>query len=92
MTLHGGADTMAAMAHLEYRDDDPTFARVAASYRRRRRVEGLANILRIHGHNPAVFEAHVALYEKLMFGPSPLRRRQREMLAVVVSAGNGCHY
>ena len=50
------------------------------------------NILRIHGTNPPVLRAHLALYRTIMHGESPLSRKQREMLAVVVSAINGCHY
>ncbi len=50
------------------------------------------NILRIHGVNPPVLKGHLALYRAVMHGPSPLSRMQREMLAVVVSAHNECHY
>ena len=50
------------------------------------------NILRIHGINPPVLSAHLALYRTVMHGESPLTRMQREMLAVVVSSVNGCHY
>ncbi len=50
------------------------------------------NILRIHGINPPVLKAHLALYRAVMHGPSPLTRIQREMMAVVVSADNQCHY
>ena len=35
---------------------------------------------------------HYDLYVALMHRPSPLSRKQREMVAVVVSATNGCHY
>ncbi len=34
----------------------------------------------------------VKLYKTLMYGKSPLRRTEREMIAVVVSAINQCHY
>ncbi len=50
------------------------------------------NILRIHGTHSKTMRLHYALYEELMRGPSPLSRAQREMIAVVVSATNGCHY
>lgn len=55
-------------------------------------VRRMANILRIHGINPPVLEAHLRLYRAVMFGPSPLTRLQRETLAVAVSGLNGCHY
>jgi alkylhydroperoxidase family enzyme len=56
------------------------------------RVPDDDHILRIHGVHPATMRLHHALYAELMRGPSPLTRVQREMIAVVVSATNGCHY
>ena len=50
------------------------------------------NIIRIHGHNPRVLRAHLELYKAVMHARSPLSRIQREMVAVVVSALNECHY
>ena len=49
-------------------------------------------IVRLMSPNPQVLEASMNLYRAIMFGPSPLSRRQREMMATVVSATNGCHY
>ena len=51
-----------------------------------------ANIVRIAGHNPKAMESHIDFYRAIMFGKSPLTRRQREMIAVVVSGINDCHY
>jgi len=51
-----------------------------------------ANIIRIAGHNPKAMEAHMRFYRAIMFGDSPLSRQQREMIGVVVSAINNCHY
>lgn len=56
------------------------------------RVPDDDHILRIHGVHSATMRLHYELYEELMRGPSPLTRVQREMIAVVVSAANGCHY
>ena len=51
------------------------------------------NVLRIQSLRPEVLEAGVALYRELMFSPkSPLSRAQREMIAVVGSRANDCHY
>ncbi len=50
------------------------------------------NILRIHSHHPATLGAHYQLYRLLMHGSSPIPRWEREMIAVVVSATNSCHY
>ena len=51
-----------------------------------------ANILGVQSANPQAMMDHVALYRTLMFKPSPLSRRQREMIALVVSAANNCFY
>jgi alkylhydroperoxidase family enzyme len=50
------------------------------------------NIIRIHGVNSKSMRSHYDLYVDLMRRPSPLSREQREMIAVVVSGINGCHY
>ena len=52
----------------------------------------VANILKVHSLQPKVMAAHYALYRELMFGPSKLRRAEREMIAVAVSVVNGCNY
>jgi alkylhydroperoxidase family enzyme len=49
-------------------------------------------IVRLMSPSPRALEASMGLYLAVMFGPSPLTRRQREMLAVVVSRANACHY
>lgn len=53
---------------------------------------GVDNILKIHSHNPESLAAHVQLYKTIMYGKSPIRRTDREMIAVVVSTINRCHY
>lgn len=53
---------------------------------------GVDNILKIHGLLPETLTPHVDLYRTLMFGKGPLTRRQREMIAVVVSETNRCGY
>ena len=50
------------------------------------------HILRIQSVNPPVVRAGISLYREIMFGESPLSRAQREMIAVVVSRANDCHY
>lgn len=52
----------------------------------------VSNILTVQSLHPAGLEAHFDLYLTLMFGPSPLSRFQRELLATYVSSLNGCHY
>jgi len=50
------------------------------------------NILRVQSNNPRSLKASLDLYGAVMFGPSPLTRVQREMLATVASRVNECHY
>lgn len=52
----------------------------------------LAEVHKIQSLNPKSIMNHMDLYMTIMFGKSPLKRYQREMIAVVVSAGNQCHY
>lgn len=52
----------------------------------------LAEVHKIHSLNPGVLTAHMDLYIEIMFGKSPLKRYQREMLGVVVSNANQCDY
>lgn len=53
---------------------------------------GVDNIMKIHSLNLRSLWAHFELYKTVMYGRSGLRRSQREMIAVVVSAVNQCHY
>ena len=53
---------------------------------------GEAHILESQSLHPRALVDHHRLYRTLMFGPSPLSRPEREMLAVVVSAANECFY
>jgi uncharacterized peroxidase-related enzyme len=52
----------------------------------------VANIMKIQSLNPHSMKNHMDLYLTLMFGPSGLKRDERELIAVVVSASNDCHY
>jgi alkylhydroperoxidase family enzyme len=49
-------------------------------------------IVRAMSLAPAVLDASIEFYRRIMFGPGGLSRVQREMLAVVVSSTNACHY
>jgi alkylhydroperoxidase family enzyme len=50
------------------------------------------NIVKLMSLNPHTMRASMGVYLSAMHGPSALTRAQREMLAVVVSKTNGCHY
>jgi uncharacterized peroxidase-related enzyme len=54
--------------------------------------ESVSNLWLAHGLDPNGLEASHALYRKLMADPAPLSPAQAEMLALVVSATNGCGY
>lgn len=56
------------------------------------RVSDLDNIVQIHSVHGKVMQQHLKLYKELMYSKGPLTRIQREMIAVVVSAQNDCHY
>lgn len=55
------------------------------------RVPDSDNILQIHGVHPQMMHQHYQLYLEIMHREGPVTRRQRELLAVRVSALNGCH-
>ena len=52
----------------------------------------VARILSVHSLDPGALQHHLDLYMHLMFAPGPLNRREREAIAVTVSAANGCAY
>ena len=72
------------MAFIDYRSTDEVAVRD--------RVPDRDNIIRIHAVHSRTMRHHYDLYRELMYGPGPLSRVQREMIAVVVSAENRCHY
>ena len=61
----------------------------AAALARAGRIWGIVSIMSL---NPRAMKVSMDFYKTLMYGPSPLSRSQREMLAVVVSATNHCVY
>ena len=58
---------------------DPTYGRVD-------------NIIAVHSLNPRGLAAHQGLYASAMRGTPTLRKVEREMIALVVSLENHCHY
>lgn len=53
---------------------------------------GVDNIMKIHSLNLESLYAHDHLYKTVMYGKSGVKRPWREMIAVVVSTLNQCHY
>ena len=58
---------------------DPTYKRVD-------------NIIAVHSLNPRGLAAHQGLYASAMAGTATLRKVERELIALVVSLENHCHY
>jgi len=56
------------------------------------RLGFVPNVLRVYALRPRHLELWNAFYEELMRGDSGLSKAQREMIAVVVSTVNRCHY
>ncbi|TET52321.1 MAG: peroxidase [Anaerolineales bacterium] len=85
---------MPEAAWIDVIDEDDADGELAAAYAECAdpNTGRAANIMKVHSLNPRSMLDHRALYRTLMFGPSPLRRYQREMVATTVSALNDCHY
>lgn len=56
------------------------------------RTGSVDNVLKIHSLHPQSMRDHVQLYRTLMHGRGGISRPEREMIGLVVSALNGCHY
>ncbi len=50
------------------------------------------HILAVHSLDPRGLEAHNALYAHAMRGTKSLRKVEREIVALLVSVENSCHY
>lgn len=93
MTPENEPPKLPPVAWIETIDESEATGRLRALYERLTAPwGGVDNILKIHGLNPQSLEGHYELYKWLMRGRSPLSRAQREMIAVVVSSINHCHY
>ncbi len=90
-----GYDNLAngGMAFISYVPEDDASEELKELYDRLSGSSGIVdNIMRIHSHNPPSMDTHQKLYRAIMYGPSPLSRPQREMIAVTVSSLNRCLY
>ena len=67
----------------------PLAATYAAAVARAGRVYKIVELM---SPSPALLDASMAFYKALMHAPGALPRRQRELIAVVVSVANHCHY
>ena len=81
------------MAYIKLIDERAAEGKLAEIYGdARKRAGRIFNILKIQSQNASSLQAMLDLYVASVKGESPLSRAQREMLAVVVSRANHCHY
>jgi uncharacterized peroxidase-related enzyme len=57
-----------------------------------KRAGRVSKIVSVNSLRPDVMRTFMQLYLQLMYGDSELSRREREMVATVVSRANDCHY
>lgn len=50
------------------------------------------HVIAVHSLHPEGLSTHQALYSEVMKSTKTLRKVEREMVAVLVSKLNGCHY
>ena len=81
------------MAWIRVIDEDEAEGDLKAQYvAAHQRAGKLFNVVKISSLNPALNRTFMQVYLRLMRGRSELSRREREMLATVVSRANSCHY
>jgi uncharacterized peroxidase-related enzyme len=81
------------MAHIQVIQENEATGQLREVYDHLIGTRGkLAEVHKIQSLNPSTIMQHMTLYMGIMFGKSPLKRYQREMMAVVVSRANGCEY
>lgn len=52
----------------------------------------LSEVLKIQSLHPESLRSHLSFYMDIMFSKTALTREEKELMAVVVSVANGCHY
>lgn len=82
------------MAHIRTIDESDSEGELADIYAMYTDPEHarVDNILKIHSLNVEGLKAHLAVYKSAMTGTATLRKVERELVAVVVSKINACHY
>lgn len=82
-----------ALAWIETTRPEDADESLAQLYERGANPDGsVDHIIQIHALHPAGLAAHLALYEAVMRGTPTLRKVERELIALVVSQLNQCHY
>ncbi len=81
------------MAHIRLTDVDEATGLLKQEYDAAiGRAGKVFNIVKSMSLRPGVLKRSMELYKAIMFGPCGLTRQERELLAVVVSCHNDCHY
>jgi uncharacterized peroxidase-related enzyme len=81
------------VAHIRLTEEDEADGLLKEEYDAAvERAGKVFNILKAMSLNPRVLRASMDLYKEIMFGESGLSRQERELLATVASAEQGCHY
>ncbi|VAW09713.1 hypothetical protein MNBD_ACTINO02-3203 [hydrothermal vent metagenome] len=82
------------MAWIETVPDDEWDGKLGELYERvvDKTYHRVDEIMAIHSLDPRGLEAHAALYASAMSGTKTLRKVERELIALLVSQTNGCHY
>ena len=77
--VRGDDEAEGRLAELYARMADPTYGRVDM-------------IMQIHSLHPEGLRVHDELYREVMASTKTLRKVERELIALVVSKINDCHY
>ena len=82
------------MAWIRVINEDDAVGELTALYRALIDPESgrVDNILKVHSLHLDGLRGHVALYRSAMAGTAGLPQTERELIALVVSRLNGCHY
>lgn len=81
------------MAHIDTIDPADADGLLARIFEARTTSAGrLWEIVAVQSLNAETLRESMRMYGQVMFGESPLSRAQREMIAVVTSQVNDCHY
>lgn len=81
------------MAFIKIIQPEEAIGELATVYNELERSRGkIAEVHKIQSLHPRSIVKHMDLYLELLYGKSPLKRYQREMIGVVVSLTNKCEY
>jgi len=87
------APSLRALTWIKTIHEDKATGDLKRAYEQVLRTRGkISNIMRAQSLNPNALRSFLELYVGLVFGKSGLSRAEREIVATVISARNGCEY